>query len=87
MKRKEAIILVSDIRNYSDLCSKVQLPSLSDSPSMWSGDVNKIVEENKGTLDKFIGDSVLVYWALSNPSSAIGNNFGRKQIEKTSLIR
>ena len=61
-------ILVADIRGYTSLSEKLSVKILSEMMSVWYDNVQKIVEEQNGVVDKFIGDCVMAIWDLDkNP--------------------
>ena len=69
MRNETILVLVSDIRNYTGMSEALPAQELSSLVSDWFRDASKIIEDNGGTIDKFIGDAVMAYWILANPQS------------------
>ncbi len=63
---KPIIVLVADIRGYTTLSEKLPIKVLSSMMSKWFDEVQHIVERNKGTVDKFIGDCVMALWTIDD---------------------
>jgi len=55
-------ILVSDIRGYSRLSEALPAKELTAVLRIWSERVSQVIQLLDGTVDKFIGDSVLAHW-------------------------
>ncbi len=55
-------ILVVDIRNYTGLSEAIPAEDLSRIIGGWFKDVGQIIEQNGGSIDKFIGDAVMAFW-------------------------
>jgi adenylate cyclase len=54
--------LLLDIQNFVRLSSELQTDELARMVGAWLAECRRVVEENGGTLSKFLGDGVLVYW-------------------------
>ena len=72
-KIEQITILVSDIRGYTTLSEQVQINTLSRFMSKWFQQVQTCIQDNAGTVDKFIGDCVYARWrdGKSNHDSVI----------------
>ncbi len=68
MRNEIALILVSDIRNFTGMSEVLPAQEFSRLISDWFRESSEIVERHQGTVDKFIGDAVMVYWLIPNPS-------------------
>lgn len=56
------IILVSDIMGFTELSEEIDADDLAQIIGSWYSDCERILAEEGGTVDKFIGDCVLAYW-------------------------
>ena len=54
--------LLLDIQNFVRLSTELQTDELARMVGAWLAECRRVVEENGGTLSKFLGDGVLVYW-------------------------
>lgn len=57
--RKEVTVLFSDIRGFTSLAEKMLPMEVTDFLNHYFTEMTEIVFKHKGTLDKFIGDSVM----------------------------
>jgi adenylate cyclase len=62
----EITILVCDIRSYTSLSEKMPTKDLAQMMAKWFKMATQVIEENAGTIDKFIGDAVMVRWTINN---------------------
>jgi adenylate cyclase len=60
-------VMVCDIRGFSTMAEILEEDGLARMLGHWFRDVGDIVHEAGGTIDKFIGDAVLAYWARETP--------------------
>ena len=56
-------VMVCDIRGFSTMAEVLTEDELARKLGQWFRDAVNIVHETGGTIDKFIGDAVLAYWA------------------------
>ena len=56
-------VMVCDIRGFSTMAEVLTEDELARKLGQWFRDAGNIVHETGGTIDKFIGDAVLAYWA------------------------
>jgi adenylate cyclase len=54
--------LLLDIQNFVRLSSDLQTDELARMVGAWLAECRRVVEEHDGTLSKFLGDGMLVYW-------------------------
>ena len=66
---RDIIVLVSDIRGFTTLSESLPITSLTKLMAYWFQEVQRIVEKNGGTVDKFIGDCVLAQWKVKKNSA------------------
>lgn len=65
------IILVSDIMGFTALSEEVEADDLAQIIGSWYSDCEHILAEEGGTVDKFIGDSVLAYWTTVDDTTTM----------------
>lgn len=56
-------VMVCDIRGFSTMSEILAEDELARTLGQWFRDAGNIVHEAAGTIDKFIGDAILAYWA------------------------
>ena len=60
IERKPITVFFSDIVGFSRLSEELEAETLSEVLSSYLNEMNKIVGEFNGTIDKFIGDAIMV---------------------------
>jgi adenylate cyclase len=58
--------LLADIENFVKLGAEVPSPELARMVGVWLGECQRVIEKNGGTVSKFLGDGILVYWNARN---------------------
>jgi adenylate cyclase len=58
----ELTILFSDIQGFTDISEKVPPELLMVQLFEYNNELTNIIKENKGTIDKYIGDSIMAFW-------------------------
>lgn len=61
-QRKEMSIMFSDIRNFTSLSEKMDAEDLVKLLNTYLTRVTTSIIEQKGTVDKYIGDAVMAFW-------------------------
>ncbi len=61
-ERKILTVLFSDIESFSTFSEKIEPEELVSFLNEYFSEMSKIIFENKGTLDKFIGDAIMTFW-------------------------
>ena len=54
--------LLADIENFVQLGREVPSADLARTVGAWLGECQRVIEKNSGTVSKFLGDGLLVYW-------------------------
>ncbi len=69
---REMTVLFSDIRGFTNFSEKLPPTELAEVLNNYLGTMTAIVQQNKGTIDKYIGDAVMAFWnaPLDMPSHA-----------------
>lgn len=61
-QEKEVTILFSDVRSFTSLSEKLTPTQVTNLLHDYLTPMTRIITENSGTLDKFIGDAVMAFW-------------------------
>ncbi len=71
--KKKLTILFSDIKDFTTIAENNPLSTLMTLLNEYFDGISKIIIQNQGTIDKYIGDSVMAIWGapLANPQHAI----------------
>ncbi len=72
LRRQTAVILVSDIRNYTRMSEVLPAHDFSLLIADWFKEGSDLIERCGGTIDKFIGDAVLAYWLVRETTHPAG---------------
>lgn len=60
--RVEATVLFSDLAGFTGLAEKLEPEAVGRVLNLYFTEMTRIVFAHKGTIDKFIGDSVMAFW-------------------------
>jgi adenylate cyclase len=55
-------LLVADIKNFTSLSRSMISGDLANKVGSWLGTCKDIIERYRGTINKYLGDGILVYW-------------------------
>jgi adenylate cyclase len=71
-ERREMTVLFSDIAGFTNLSEDLSPDRLGDLLNFYLGRMSEIVLKQDGTLDKYIGDSIMAFWnaPLTQPDHA-----------------
>ncbi|MEG6549247.1 adenylate/guanylate cyclase domain-containing protein [Desulfocurvibacter africanus] len=61
-EEKEVTILFSDIRSFTSLSEKLSPTQVSELLRAYLTPMTRIITDELGTLDKFIGDAIMAFW-------------------------
>jgi len=59
---KVMTVLFSDIVGFTSISEKLEAAQLADMLNMYLSAMTRIVQEGRGTIDKYIGDAVMAFW-------------------------
>jgi adenylate cyclase len=59
---KEITLLFTDIYDFSTITERVLPAELMDQLSLYFDEIGAIIHRHEGTIDKYIGDSVMTFW-------------------------
>lgn len=68
--KKRITILFCDIKDFSDLCEKYSPEKLINNLNDLIKEIAGITFENRGIIDKFLGNSIMAYWENSNSNDS-----------------
>ena len=54
--------LLFDIQNFVELSSRISAEELAQMVGAWLAECQRVIENHGGTVSKFLGDGLLVYW-------------------------
>ena len=60
--RKELTIFFSDIEGFTDLTDRLEAEEISEILNSYLSEMAKIADECGGTIDKFIGDGIMIFF-------------------------
>jgi len=66
-EKKELTMFFSDLEKFSSFSEKLDPPQLIDLLNVYLSDVGRILMEEGGYLDKFIGDAIVAFWNAPVP--------------------
>ena len=61
-QNKELTVLFTDIKNFTELSEQLEADVLSEYLKDFFTDLTGKILDNRGTLDKYIGDAVMCFW-------------------------
>lgn len=67
---RELTILFSDIRSFSSISEQYTAEKVVEVLNRYLEKMIAIVFENRGTLDKIIGDAIMAFWGAPNPEES-----------------
>src|SRR5690554_349753 len=65
-ERKKVTVFFSDIKNFSQLSEEMEAEALTELLNQYLTEMSKIVTHFGGTIDKFMGDGIMVIYGDSN---------------------
>ncbi|TCS73027.1 adenylate cyclase [Sulfuritortus calidifontis] len=69
---REMTVLFSDIRDFTSISEGLEAAELADMLNVYLSAMTRVVQEHRGTIDKYIGDAIMAFWGapLSNERHA-----------------
>jgi adenylate cyclase len=69
-QRKKLTVFFSDIKGFTELSEELEAEALTDMLNSYLNEMSKICLKYGGTIDKFIGDAVMVFFGDPNSKGA-----------------
>lgn len=71
-RKAELTVLFSDVRGFTTISEGLQPDELATLMNEYLGAMTEVVRENRGTLDKYIGDAIMAFWGapVDDPAHA-----------------
>lgn len=71
-EKREMTVLFSDLRNFTTLSEPLTTRELKTFLNQYLTPITKIIFDNQGTIDKYVGDMVMAFWGapLRHPEHA-----------------
>lgn len=66
-EKRELTIHFSDIEGFTTVSESLKPEELVDLLAEYLGEMSRIIAEEKGTVDKYIGDAVMAFWGAPQP--------------------
>ena len=72
-EKKNLAIMFSDVRGFTTLSEKLTPEELVSFLNEYLNDMTNVILENRGTVDKYIGDAIMAFWGapLSDPEHIV----------------
>ena len=70
-ENREVTILFSDLKGFTKLSERLGAEKIVKLMNVYLTEMTEIIRHNEGTIDKFIGDSIMAFWGapLPNPDA------------------
>jgi adenylate cyclase len=66
-EKKEVAIFFSDIYDFTSIAEKISTDQINAQLSEYFDHLSNIILEEKGTIDKYIGDAIMAFWGAPTP--------------------
>ncbi|MHB1949381.1 MAG: adenylate/guanylate cyclase domain-containing protein [Gammaproteobacteria bacterium] len=60
--RRELTVLFSDIKGFTNIAERINPDELMETMNEYFEELSQIITREKGTIDKYIGDSIMAFW-------------------------
>ena len=61
-EKRELTVLFSDIRGFTSIAERLDASELSELMNQFLTAMTQIVHDNRGTIDKYMGDALMAFW-------------------------
>jgi adenylate cyclase len=69
-ERRELVILLSDVRGFTSMTEQYEPEQMVSGLNRYFSDMVQVIHEEKGIVDKFIGDGILAIFGLTDQDNA-----------------
>ncbi len=59
---REMTVLFSDIRGFTSISEGLEAASLAEMLNVYLSAMTRVIQEHRGTIDKYIGDAIMAFW-------------------------
>jgi class 3 adenylate cyclase len=74
MKQNEIVVSFQDVADFTSLCETMPTTYVVQIVSRCFERMSAIIQLNDGTIDKYIGDAIMAYWAVGHRSATTGEH-------------
>ena len=64
---REMSVLFSDIRDFTSISEGLSASALAEMLNFYLSSMTRIVQQRRGTIDKYIGDAIMAFWGAPIP--------------------
>jgi adenylate cyclase len=66
---RQMTVLFSDVRNFTSISEGLTAEGLKDMMNAYLTQMTEVIQERRGTIDKYIGDAIMAFWGapIANP--------------------
>ncbi len=70
---RQMTVLFSDVRNFTSISEGLTPEGLKDLMNAYLTEMTEVIQEKRGTIDKYIGDAIMAFWGapLADPDHAV----------------
>lgn len=86
-ERREVTVLFSDIRGFTTLSEKTPPEQVVEILNEYFDAMTKVIFKWEGTLDKFIGDAIMVFWGAPLPQPDHAERAVKCSLEMVATLR
>jgi adenylate cyclase len=59
---RDMTVLFSDVRDFTSISEGLTAEGLKDMMNAYLTEMTKVIQEKRGTIDKYIGDAIMAFW-------------------------
>lgn len=79
--KKTLTVLFSDIENFTHMAESINPNELMEIMNEYFEELSKIIIREEGTIDKYIGDSIMAFWGAPTPVKHPAHHAARVALE------
>ena len=70
---RDMTVLFSDVRDFTSISEGLSPEGLRDMMNAYLTEMTQVIQESRGTIDKYIGDAIMAFWGapLNDPENAL----------------